>query len=172
MEVYTKLHEVQKRVKSVEKNGYNSFNKYEYATYADVLDAVRPHLDELGLVLTVSVEPVNNEFIFSEDGKYYTISSCVATAELVALVDGSRVTVKSPGMSADKQGDKSCFKAVTGAKKYAVLGLFNLDTDGADPENDAVTVERTESAPSRTRPSSASSSRTSQTRPTRSNDDF
>ena len=169
MEVYTKLHEVQKRVKSVEKNGYNSFNKYEYATYADVLDAVRPHLDELGLVLTVSVEPVSNEFMFSEDGKYYTISSCTATAELISVSDGSVVRVSSPGMSADKQGDKACFKAVTGAKKYAVLGLFNLDTDGADPENDAVTVEKDDTRGARTKPP-ASVPRTPLR--TRSNDEF
>lgn len=170
MEIYGKLLEVQKRVKSVAKHGYNSFNKYAYATFADVLDAVRPHLEELELTLTVSVEPLNNEFTFAEDGKYYTISSCVASATLVCVEDGSSVTVNAPGMSADKQGDKACFKAVTGAKKYAVLGLFNLDTDGADPENDEVTVEKSEPTSFRTKAPSASSVRKPTT--TRSNDEF
>ena len=169
MAIYDKLLQVQKSVHSVTKQGYNSFSKYEYATYADVLDAVREKLEELGLVLTVTVSPLENTFTFTDDGKYYTVSSCVATATLTDTEDQSFIEITAPGMSMSKQDDKACFKAVTGAKKYAVLGLFNLDTDGADPESDAITVEKDDTRGARTKPP-ASVPRTS--RPARSNDEF
>ena len=50
-----KLVEVMKAVESVPKNGWNDFHKYEYATEADILRAVRGKLAELGVLMLTSV---------------------------------------------------------------------------------------------------------------------
>ena len=41
MNLVSKLAEVMKQVKYIQKTGYNSFHKYKYATESDVTEAVR-----------------------------------------------------------------------------------------------------------------------------------
>lgn len=138
-----KLHDIQTTIKSISKSGYNSFSKYKYVTFEDILNALRPFLKEKELILTFSVDNISSEFTVIDD-KYYTISTVLCHCTLTDVSSLEKITVSVPGMSADKQGDKSCFKSVTGAKKYALLNLFCLECDD-DPENPDITVESKES---------------------------
>ena len=57
--------------------------------------------------------------------------------------DGSFVKATVPGEGMDS-GDKACYKAMSGAQKYAFIQIFTVPTaDMKDPENDSHDVEPT-----------------------------
>jgi hypothetical protein len=70
------------------------------------------------------------------DGKFYTVSSCECVTTVYDIETGQSISVNSVGFSMDKQGDKSAYKAITGARKYGITSLFNLDWDAVEPEDD------------------------------------
>jgi len=126
MKIYQKMLEIQKSLKAVPKNGFNSFHKYNYVTKADVLQAVSGPCAEQGIVHYVTVLDTTID------------SGCAFVKVELTLVDaetGEKVTVVASGYSEDKKGDKAVFKAQTGASKYAYLQAFGLATDD-DPENE------------------------------------
>jgi hypothetical protein len=136
MSVFTKLHSIQSQVQSVGKNGVNKFQHYNYVMLNDILDAVRPYLKELGLVVFQSTTTHNSRMEFVEEKTFYTTSEVHIDTTLVDIEDNTQITVGSVGFSSDKNGDKAAFKAETGARKYGLLKLFGLDTNEAEPEND------------------------------------
>ena len=136
MSVYTKLHTIQAQVQSVEKNGVNKFQKYNYVTLNDILNAVRPFLKELGLCVFQSTTSHNSKTEFLDEKTFYSMSEVHIDTTLVDTEDNSQITVGSVGYSTDKNGDKAAFKAETGARKYGLLKLFGLDTCEAEPEED------------------------------------
>jgi hypothetical protein len=137
MSVYTKLHVIQTKVHSVAKNGVNNFQKYSYVTLNDILDAVRPHLAELGLVVFQSTDSSDADVQFLDEKTYQSKARVQMTTTLVDMEDNSQISVGSVGFSTDKNGDKAAFKAETGARKYGLLKLFALDTAEAEPEDDS-----------------------------------
>ena len=55
VKLITKLVEVMKQVKYIQKTGYNSFHKYKYATEADVNERIREELAKLNVLMIPSV---------------------------------------------------------------------------------------------------------------------
>jgi hypothetical protein len=53
----SKLQEIQQKLKAP-KGQYNNFGKYKYCSCEDILEAVKPILNETGCTLTLSDEPV------------------------------------------------------------------------------------------------------------------
>ena len=134
-ELLIKIHAVNRRVTCIEKGGENKFAKYSYSRLGDILLPIRPLLTELGLVVTQSTSPIDNH-VEEHDGKFYTVSSCSCVTTVYDTETGQSLSVNSVGFSMDKQGDKSAYKAITGARKYGVTSLFNLDWDAVEPEDD------------------------------------
>ena len=128
------LHQVMTKVAYIQKTGKNEFHGYRYAGEADLLDKLRPAMIEAGLLLLPSAQIVNAD----EHGNTY-----VSLEYTLAHKDGDiwPHTIKSVGCGNDmakngKIGDKGVYKAVTGANKYLLFKLFQIET-GDDPENEA-----------------------------------
>ena len=82
MKVNEKLMLVQSKL-NVPKNQYNSFGKYKYRSCEDILEAVKPLLEEVKATLTISdeIQPIGD--------RYYI----VATARFTDIEEGTSVEV-------------------------------------------------------------------------------
>lgn len=140
MNLVSKLAEVMKQVKYIQKTGYNSFHKYKYATEADVNEKVREELAKLNVIMVPSVKSCINRTHLTSSGK----TEYIVTVEVeFTFFDGDseeKITLTSFGEGQDA-GDKGVYKAITGAQKYALMKAFMIPT-GDDPEADAGVDER------------------------------
>ena len=133
------LHEVMSKVGYVQKTGKNQFHGYRYAGEADLLDKLRPAMVEAGLLLIPSGKEVTGP---DEHGNVM-----VTMAYTLAHADGEvwPEKIMAFGCGNDRSpkagtiGDKGVYKAITGANKYLLFKLFQVET-GDDPENDNPSV--------------------------------
>lgn len=133
--LFVKLAEVMGAVERVEKRGRNEFHKYDYATEADIVEAVRKALAERHVMLLPSIREA-------------TVNGTLTTLSLVfTFVDGDTGETHSCDWigCGDDKGDKGAYKAMTGAVKYFLLKTFLIPT-GDDPEGDKGTDERARDA--------------------------
>jgi len=128
------LHAVMGAVGYVQKKGRNDFQKYNYAGEGNLLEVLRPAMVENGLLLIPShrdVQPI--------DANGITIA-CVEYT--LAHKDGDvwpeKIVVYGAGGDKNSKGvgDKGLYKALTGANKYLLFKLFQIET-GDDPEKDS-----------------------------------
>ena len=141
MEIYKKLMNIQTKLKAP-KSQRNNFGNYNYRSCEDILEAVKPLLDEFKVALTIKDEIV----LIGE--RYYI----KATATLIDIDTGDTTETSAYAReSAEKRGMDS--SQVTGAtssyaRKYALNGLFAIDDNkDADATNthgkDAIKVNMT-----------------------------
>ena len=127
MNVYEKLMKVQSKLKAP-KSQNNSFGHYNYRSCEDILESLKPLLEEVGAILTLddTVERI-------EDRTYIR-----ATATFIDIEKGDNVHVCAfaredemlKGMSqAQVTGSVSSY-----ARKYSLNGLFCID-DTKDPDS-------------------------------------
>lgn len=130
--VYQRIHAVMNDLKTITKNGRNDFHKYDYATEADFVHAMRPLLEKHGLVVvpTLAYPPQVLDGGITNLAIKFTIVNIDKPEEKVEAV--------IPAQGADK-GDKGVYKALTGAKKYFLAMTFMAAT-GDDPEADGKAV--------------------------------
>ncbi|KKN77931.1 hypothetical protein LCGC14_0354960 [marine sediment metagenome] len=126
------LHEIMGEVGYVQKKDRNDFHKYNYAGEGALLDVLRPAMVKAGLLLIPSTRDQ------SEIDQYGNTS--VVVEYTLAHKDGDVWPEKivAMGMGNDKHktggvGDKGLYKALTGANKYLLFKLFQIET-GDDPE--------------------------------------
>ena len=118
---------VMKATGMVAKSGRNDFHNYAYATEADVVATVRPHMVENGLVLIPHVDTVSQD----QHGN----TNIVVNYQLHHVSgDFIEFNIAASGNDRNKSGvgDKGIYKALTGASKYAMLKLFCLATGDED----------------------------------------
>lgn len=122
-----KLRQVQVNLKAP-KGQYNSFGKYKYRNCEDILEAVKPRLDDAGLTLLISDE------VTQIGDRYYVQANAWVT-------DGEN-TIEVRAFAREEETKKGMDGAqVTGAassyaRKYALNGLFNIDdTKDADSQD-------------------------------------
>lgn len=126
------IHAVMSEVGYVHKSGENDFHKYTYASEADVLSALRPAMIKHGLILIPSVQQVTNIDSFG--------NTTVSVQYTLAHVSGAvwPQPIMAAGCGGDKNrngvGDKGVYKAMTGANKYLLFKLFQIET-GDEPED-------------------------------------
>lgn len=126
-----KLAWVMAGIKHVPKRGHNSFHNYDYATEADIADAVREGLAEQGVMIIPNVESLSWRDVETKSGK-----QPIATMHVrFKVTDGSEVLEFVMVGEGQDGGDKATYKAMTGAQKYMLLKLFLIST-GDDPEAD------------------------------------
>lgn len=120
-----KLCAIQAEIESIEKTGYNEFQKYKYVKESDVLDAVRPLLIKHGVLLTMNASEITNIGDMTQVKITYTWH-CIDSGESMAVVGF--------GQGCDKQ-DKGIYKAYTGGLKYFLMKSFLISSED-DPENE------------------------------------
>ena len=139
------LNEVMKDVSYVQKSSENKFHGYKYASESSLLESLRPSMISHGLVLIPSVSNVSpidahgNTTVTVE----YTLSHVsgeIWPDKIIAVGCGNDRS-KSGAV-----GDKGLYKAITGANKYLLFKLFQIET-GDDPEKDEVAVPAPTPAP-------------------------
>lgn len=128
--LYKKLAAVMGDLSRIEKTGKNSFHGYEFATDADISDAVRPVLAKHGIALFVSMiessrEPVE---IPGKNGARQSVRY-TATFEFTfgCAETGATITSRWTGEALDTE-DKGYNKCATAAEKYFFLKTFALST--------------------------------------------
>lgn len=138
-----KLQEIQHKLKAP-KGQYNSFGKYKYRSCEDILEAVKPILNEMGCTLTLSDEIV----LIGE--RYYVRATAWLKGEDVNEVTSAyaREDNEKKGMDgAQVTGTASSY-----ARKYALNGLFCID-DTKDADTDeyaAQTAKKAKPSPAQT----------------------
>lgn len=129
-----KLAEVMGEVGYIPKSGRNEFHKYNYATEADIVAAVREKMAKRLLMIFPDVEKSEFRTVEKKSGGKDFI--CTLTVNFT-VEDGESGETRSFRVVGEGQdvGDKASYKALTGAEKYAILKLFLIPT-GDDPEKD------------------------------------
>ena len=126
--IYAALMVIQRELKC-QKKQYNSFGKYKYRSCEDIVEAVKPLLNEQGLILTMSDEVVGVA------DRVYIKATCkvidVANGDVIETSALARESLTKKGMD-DSQitGTASSY-----ARKYALNGLFAID-DTKDADTD------------------------------------
>jgi hypothetical protein len=123
-----KLTTIQNELKAP-KSQYNNFGKYPYRNCEDILEAVKPHLLQHGLTLTISDEMVEVA------GRVYVKATCT----IKDGKGGPGAEISNSAFAREDDGKKGMDHAqLTGAtssyaRKYALNGLFLIDdTKDAD----------------------------------------
>ena len=124
-----KLHQIQAKVGTMEKDGFNAFSKYKYLTETQVTIKMKHLLNEVGVLFTYSSEVAEIRDIGSQTGVVVRI-----TYRFWDIDTGDYIENSVDGIGADK-GDKGVYKGITGAIKYIYMKTFNIPT-GDDPENE------------------------------------
>ncbi len=120
MSIYRKLKEIQGAVKAP-KSQYNSFGKYSYRSAEDILEALKPLLQEKECVLML------NDEIIEMGNRFYV----QATAILFDVEEGksifTRALAREEEVKKGMDGSQVTGAASSYARKYALNGLFCLD---------------------------------------------
>jgi hypothetical protein len=127
--VYMKLVEVQSKLKAP-KSQFNKFGNYAYRNCEDILEALKPLLNEVKAIVNISDEIIligeryyvkaTVKFIDAETGEVVEASAMAREEETKKGMDASQLT-----------GSTSSY-----ARKYALNGLFAIDdTKDADTTN-------------------------------------
>ncbi len=128
------LTRAQAEAPSISKSGNNKFDGYKYANLEDYIDGVKPVLTANKLAMTFSCDSIESlPGRTTQKGGTEHVSRIVLSARLTHE-SGEWVEIAVPGEGQDR-GDKGVYKAMTGARKYAVACLLGLATTD-DPESD------------------------------------
>lgn len=122
------LHKVMSEVGYVQKAQRNTHFKYNYAGEAALLAKLRPAMLDAGLMLIPSSD--GDPFV-DPQGRTHVVMSYTLCHK-----DGDvwPTPLRIPGCGTDTQ-DKGTYKAITGANKYLLFKLFQIET-GDDPEKE------------------------------------
>lgn len=114
----------------VGKSGDNKFHKYKYANLEDYYRVCRNVFHQHGVFIT---ENISHHSWGGEEGNPKGRSGVMLDLRLTHS-SGQWIEISSCGEGEDS-GDKATYKAITGARKYAIAMAANLVTSD-DPEKD------------------------------------
>lgn len=143
------LDAIQRELKPIEKTGRNESQNYTYAKFENYVDGIKDILAQQGLMIISTVkEPKRLE---PRPTKYGSLQYAVEVAIIVRLFhkSGEWIEIDCYGEGQDT-GDKAIYKAITGARKYALACLLGLSTTD-DPEDDDE-VKESKSPPQKSPP--------------------
>ena len=118
--VYMKLVEVQSKLKAP-KSQFNKFGNYAYRNCEDILEALKPLLNEVRAIINISddVVLVGERYYIKATVKFI----CAESGEVIEASAMAREEENKKGMdSSQLTGSTSSY-----ARKYALNGLFAID---------------------------------------------
>ena len=131
-----KLAAVQAELGEIPKNGFNSFNSYKYATYDDIVGAIRKPLASRGVVMLPLLGKVERQQHGTSGGgnqKWWT--RVEMSYRLVDSASGEQLELVWHGEALDTE-DKGFGKALTYSAKYLLKCLFMVETGDLSDELD------------------------------------
>jgi hypothetical protein len=132
MNLYQKLVEIQKSVRSLAKDSYA--NSYQYVSGSKVLDAVRERMDQLGVLLVQQIDSIENtriDYQVKNGSKSEMLSKVMMTFTWVDAESGDKLPVPF-GANGMNNWDKGLGSALTYAERYFLLKFFHIATDEDD----------------------------------------
>jgi hypothetical protein len=123
---------VQAEAPGIGKSGRNEYDRYDYAKLDDFVTAIQPLLKKHKLAIVTSVDEITHEQPRLTKNKNHEYPVTVKLGVHILHEDGGVLTISQFGQAQDR-GDKAIYKAITGARKYALASIFNLATSD-DPE--------------------------------------
>jgi len=150
--IYEKIAKVMADVSSVPKTGYNQHGNYKYATDADIVGAVHGAMAAHSITMhVVSAVVMNERDVPTKHGGLSHHAMFMFTFRFACgYGEGEYLDVQIPSEAMDTS-DKAYYKAITGAKKYALLTTFCLETED-DPERDDIEAGNKAHEPPRRQP--------------------
>lgn len=132
--IYKTINDVSIAIEEVKKTGYSSQHKQSYLSAQDLMTALKPHMNDKGLV--IHEDKLENEELkaFTSNGRQQYCYSATYIFKLTHVHSGEFILVPAKGVGFDF-GDKACYKASTLALKYALQHIFFVVTKD-DPEAD------------------------------------
>lgn len=118
-----KLNEIQQALK-VPKNRHNKFGGFKYRSAEDIIEAIKPLLGDLVLILDLSIVKIDDNHVYVE-----------AVAKLMSETDtlSARGYAREPLARKGMDPSQITGAAMSYAKKYALGNLFLID-DGVDAD--------------------------------------
>lgn len=145
--IYAALQAVQRELKAP-KGQKNTFGNYKYRSCEDIVEAVKPLLNENGLILIMGDEVINVE------NRFYV----KATVKVIDVASGDEISTSAMARESEtKRGmDDSQITGTASsyARKYALNGLFAID-DTKDADTDAYKQQTSGSQTPQNRPQQA-----------------
>ena len=132
MNLYQKLVEIQKSVRSLAKD--KAANSYQYVSGSKVLDAVRERMDNLGVLLVQQVDNIENiriDYLVKNGSKSEMLSKVMMTFTWIDAESGEKLPVPF-GANGMNNWDKGLGSALTYAERYFLLKFFHIATDEDD----------------------------------------
>jgi len=132
MTIHEKLATIQTKFKS-KKSRYNAFGKYNFRSAEDILEAIKPFIEELGVTVTISERLIRVETDFPILESTATIIDTTKEDSFIFCTAIVGVDLQQKGMQMpQKFGSASSY-----GKKYALGNIFLIDdTADADAMND------------------------------------
>ena len=133
--IYERIERVTGVLARLKKEGENQAQGYKFVKIEDVVDTLRPLLNEQGLFL--QWDTVGYELIETKTAKGYPAWLCKLVTRLTIYdTSGDILDCGQTFAMAIDSGDKAVTKAETSARKYSLIKAFNLST-GDDLEDDS-----------------------------------
>jgi hypothetical protein len=122
-------------VATVAKDGRNKEQGYNYAKAEDVVAAARAALLAAGLVAEFECLGTEERPIKSRSGTDGLMVKATIVLTITDIETGAWWRRSAVGYGSDYPGDKAVYKAMTGARKYALIHLLGIAL-GDDPEEE------------------------------------
>ncbi len=129
--ILNKLSQIQATI-NVVKGQKNTFGNYSYRSCEDILQAMQPYCEKLGVVILLSdeIKELINGWVYIE-----------ATAKIIDCETQEEISVKAQAGIQERKGmdlSQTFGASSSYARKYALSGLLKLD-DNKDADTDAFT---------------------------------
>lgn len=125
------------KIKSVPKNGFNNHHSYSYATKDDIIEALKPLMEQAGLAVVPHFRGAERG---PEDSRGYV--DLFANWDMQILHrSGGTLMVSWQSESMDNS-DKNINKAITAAKKSFYRAVFDIPDGEPDAEHTSNAVSR------------------------------
>ena len=132
----SKLLEVSKAIKYLEKDKTNKMQGYSYLSEAKIKETIKKAFEDSGIIFNYSTESVR-EYEVSPTSKGTKQFCTIANGKYSFIdVDSDHELSGTWFGSGTDTGDKGLYKAITGGIKYVLNTNFLIPT-GDDPENDS-----------------------------------
>lgn len=138
MNVYEKLLKVQTRL-NAPKNRMNKYGGYAYRSCEDILEAVKPLLEEVKATILIkdSIVVIGERYYVYAQAFFYDIESKDGTCNMVSTDAYAREPEEKKGTDpAQISGASSSY-----ARKYCLNALLLID-DAKDPDSDEYKIEQ------------------------------
>ena len=139
LNLYQKLHRVQSQVIGFGKDTQG--NNFKYVSGTKVLDAIKPIMNELGLLLkteVLSIDNQRNDYATKSNPNKSEILSKVMMKFTWIDVDTGDKDECLWGANGQNDWDKGVGSAMTYAERYFLLKYFHIATDEDDIDNPKV----------------------------------